>query len=58
MEDIYSTRLTPRWQPGSADYDYNDVMFGFRKASVPEPTTLLLVGLGLAGAALQRRRRS
>ena len=43
---------------GHADYDYNDVMFGFRAASVPEPGTLLLVGMGLAGVALQRRRKS
>ena len=49
--------LTPTWQPGSADYDYNDVMFGFRAASVPEPGTLLLVGMGLAGLALKRRRQ-
>ena len=33
-------------------------MFGFRAASVPEPGTLLLVGMGLAGVALQRRRKS
>jgi hypothetical protein len=58
VEDIFSNVLTPAWQPGTADYDYNDVMFGFRSASVPEPGTLLLVGLGLAGAALQRRRRA
>jgi hypothetical protein len=57
VEDIFSNVLTPTWQPGTADYDYNDVMFGFRAASVPEPGTLLLVGMGLAGAAFQRRRR-
>ena len=58
VEDIFSNVLTPTWQSGSSDYDYNDVMFGFRAASVPEPGTLLLVGMGLAGIAVQRRRKS
>ena len=58
VEDIFSNTLTQAWQPGTADYDYNDVMFGFRSAQVPEPTTLLLVGMGLAGVAFQRRRKA
>ena len=33
-------------------------MFGFRAASVPEPGTLLLLGMGLAGVAVQRRRQA
>jgi hypothetical protein len=56
VEDIFSNTLTPSWQRGTADYDYNDVMFGFR-STVPEPGTLLLVGMGLVGVAAQRRRR-
>jgi hypothetical protein len=58
VEDIFANRITRQWEPNAADYDYNDVMFGFRSASVPEPTTLLLLGMGLAGAAIQRRRRA
>ena len=58
VEDIFSNVLTPTWQPGTADYDYNDVMFGFRAASVPEPTTLLLLGMGLAGIAFKSRRKA
>jgi hypothetical protein len=56
VEDIFSNVKTPTWTPGGADYDYNDVVFGFRAASVPEPGTLLLVGMGLAGIAASRRR--
>jgi PEP-CTERM motif-containing protein len=56
VEDIFSNTKTRTWTPGGADYDYNDVMFGFRAASVPEPGTLLLVGMGLAGLAATRRR--
>lgn len=56
VEDIFSNTLTRQWQPGTADYDYNDVMFGFRAASVPEPSTLLLLGMGIAGLIAQRRR--
>jgi len=58
VEDIFSNTLAPTWRPDAADYDYNDVMFGFRAASVPEPGTLLLVGMGLAGVALRRRRKA
>lgn len=58
VEDIFSNTLTPSWQRGSADYDYNDVMFGYRAASVPEPGTLLLLGMGLAGLVAQRRRKT
>jgi PEP-CTERM motif/Domain of unknown function (DUF4114) len=56
VEDIFSNTLTPSWTSTSADYDYNDVMFGYRAASVPEPGTLLLVGMGLAGVVAHRRR--
>ena len=58
VEDIFSNTLTPTWQLGTADYDYNDVMFGYRAASVPEPGTLLLLGMGLAGIVAQRRRKA
>ena len=58
VEDIYSTRVTSTWTRTSSDYDYNDVMFGFRASQVPEPGTLLLLGMGIAGIALQRRRRA
>jgi hypothetical protein len=57
VEDIFSNTLTRQWQPGTADYDYNDVMFGFRAASVPEPSTLLLLGMGITGLIAQQRRR-
>ena len=55
VEDIFSNTLTQGWQRGTADYDYNDVMFGFR-STVPEPTTLLLLSVGIAGVAFRRRK--
>jgi hypothetical protein len=58
LEDIFSNTLTPTWQSGTADYDYNDVMFGYRAASVPEPGTLLLLGMGFAGVAMRRFRKT
>jgi hypothetical protein len=58
VEDIFSNTISRPWAAGTADYDYNDVMFGFRAASVPEPGTLLLLGMGVAGVAMRRRRKA
>jgi hypothetical protein len=43
-----------------SDFDYNDLIFAFANATtrtVPEPFTLSLMGVGIAGAAWAKRRK-
>jgi hypothetical protein len=56
IEDIFSHNVSRSWTPTSSDYDFNDVMVSFQR--VPEPSSLLLMGLGLAAVASRARRKA
>lgn len=66
----FHARVQQNWAPNTTlvsfedlfggAYDYNDLSFSFTNTvttQVPEPASMMLFGLGLAGAAVARRRR-
>jgi len=41
----------------STDSDHNDMILGVTTSAVPEPGTMILLGMGLAGLGLRQRRK-
>lgn len=62
---IYSTPTPGVWlmawediKNTQSDLDYNDLVLEIRKNIVPEPTSMALLGLGIAGMAARKIRRA